>query len=165
MLIAILEPFLFYLMKGENMKGSIEWNSGLSFTGTAGNNSVAIDTKPPMGSDNGASPKEIVAMAIAGCSGMDVISLFKKYKQLPKSFKVDVDVEQTAQGVYPVIFKSVQMNFLIEGEVDESKAIEAVKLSMTEYCGVAAMISKSCPITYTVTLNGKQIDQGEAKFK
>lgn len=146
------------------MKGSIEWNAGLSFKGLAGKNSVLIDTKPPMGSDNGASPKEIVALAIAGCSGMDVISLLKKYKQLPKSFKVDVDVEQTEQGVYPVIFKSVLLNFFIDGVVEESKAIEAVKLSMTEYCGVAAMIAKSCPITYTVLLNGKQIDKGEAKF-
>lgn len=147
------------------MKGSIEWNSDLNFTGTAGKNSVTIDTKAPMGTDNGASPKEIVALAIASCSGMDIISLFKKYKQLPKSFKVDVDVEQTTQGIYPVIFKTVQLKFLIEGEVEKSKAIEAVRLSMTEYCGVAAMIAKSCPITYAVILNGEQIDQGEAKFK
>jgi len=146
------------------MKAKIIWNENMSFTGVSGKNSVAMDTKSPIGNDTGASPKELVAMAIGGCSGLDIIALLKKYKQLPKSFYVDADVEQTEAGKYPTVFKSVFLDFQFEGEVDPDKALEAVSLSMTKYCGVSAMIAQGCPITYKVTLNGKQIGEGKAEF-
>lgn len=146
------------------MKAKIIWNENMSFTGVSGKNSVAMDTKSPIGNDTGASPKELVAMAIGGCSGLDIISLLKKYRQLPTSFYVDADVEQTEAGKYPTVFKAVLLDFQIEGEVEADKALEAVTLSMTKYCGVSAMIAKGCPITYKVTLNGKQIGEGKAEF-
>jgi putative redox protein len=146
------------------MKAKINWKENLSFNGASGKHSVNIDTKSPVGNDTGASPKELVAMAIAACSGMDVISLLKKYKQLPTSFNVEADVEQTEPHKYPTVFKTVLLDFHIDGQVDEEKVMEAVTLSMTEYCGVAAMIAKGCPITYKVHLNSKQIGEGKAEF-
>lgn len=146
------------------MKTAVKWNEGLSFQASAGNNLLPIDAKPPMGRDSGATPKELVAMAIAGCSAMDVISLLKKYKQLPSSFSVEADVEQTDPSEQPVVFKTVSLNFVIEGNVESDRAVEAVTLSMTKYCGVAAMIAKGCPIDYTITLNQKNVYAGRAVF-
>lgn len=146
------------------MKATINWKENLSFNGVSGKHSVNIDTKTPVGNDTGASPKEIVAMGIAACSGMDVISLLKKYRQLPTSFNVEADVEQTEAGKYPTVFKTVFLDFQINGQVEEAKVMEAVTLSMTQYCGVAAMIAKGCPITYKVHLNGSLIGEGKAEF-
>lgn len=146
------------------MKSKVSWKDNLSFTGTCGNHSVAIDTKPPVGKDTGMSPKELVAIGIAGCSGMDVVGLLKKYKQPLTSFDIEVDVEQTENGAYPVVFKKVELTFKLQGEIDREKAKEAVMLSMTKFCGVAAMIEKICPISYVVTLNEEEIDSGKAAF-
>lgn len=146
------------------MLSKITWREGLSFEGSSGTNTLTIDAKSPLGKGTGPTPKELVALGLAGCSGMDVISLLKKYKQNPQSFSIDVEVDQTEDHQYPVIFKNAHLIFKLEGQIAQDKLEEAVTLSMTKFCGVAAMIVKACPVTYTVLLNGAEIQKGEAVF-
>lgn len=146
------------------MKANIVWKEGTQLNGECGNHQVLMDAKPPIGKDTGPTPKELVAMGLAGCSAIDVIAYMKKYKQPMETFVTKVDLEQT-EGGYPVVFKYVNLTYELTGNLDKEKLLESVKLSQTKYCGVSAMISKTVPIHYEVVLNGTKIGEGKAHFE
>lgn len=121
-----------------------------------------MDAKSPIGTDQAASPKQMVLMAICGCTAMDVVSLLKKYKEPLKSLKVNAEADLTDS--YPKIFKSVLVEFFFEGEINPARVIEAVELSQSKYCGVSAMIAKACPVNYIAYLNDKKLAEGSSRF-
>ena len=135
----------------------------MAFGGQANGFDVAMDAKIPIGKESAPTPKELVALGLGGCTAMDVIALLKKYKMLPKSFRVDVDI-QTSTGVQPAVFEKAFLDFVVEGDVDPAKLIEAVSLSQTKFCGVSAMLAKAHPIEYRIVLNGHEIGKGSARF-
>lgn len=145
------------------MKTAVVWKDGMMFEGVADNHIVQMDAKAPIGKDIGASPKELVAMGLGGCTAMDVIALLKKYKQPPQTFRVDVEIVPS-RGAHPIVFEKAILTFTVDGAVDSEKVNEAVKLSQTKYCGVSAMLSKSFPIEYRIILNGTEIGTGTTKF-
>jgi putative redox protein len=135
----------------------------MEFDGDVDNHKVHIDAKAPIGKNTGATPKELVAMGLGGCTAMDVIALLKKYKQPPQSFSIEVEIEPST-GAHPIVFEKATLTFKVEGQVDAEKLNEAVKLSQTKYCGVSAMLAKAFAIEYRVVLNGTETAQGFAKF-
>lgn len=146
------------------MKAELNWNEKMFFTATADGNQVTMDGKAPIGQGRAMTPKELVAVGLAGCSAMDVAALFKKHKQVPTSFKTLVDVDMS-QGGYPQVFTQVTLTYEATGEVSAEVFADAVTLSQTKYCGVSAMLVKSVPINYRVVLNGQLIREGRAEFQ
>jgi len=105
--------------------------------------SVKIDNSPEHGGDGfGVRPMQLVLMALAGCSGMDVISILKKQRQNVTDYKTIVRGEREA-NVEPSVWKYVELDFIIYGDVDESKAQRAVELSITKYCSVAETLRRA----------------------
>lgn len=145
------------------MKTSVVWKIGMEFDGTSDGNTVHMDTKAPLGKNSGATPKELVAMGLGGCTAMDVIALLKKHKQDCKTLMVDVDIEKSTAR-QPSVFTSAKLTFDATGEMDPAILLESVRLSQTKYCGVSAMLVKAFPITYVVRLNGEQIGEGTTEF-
>lgn len=146
------------------MKLECVWNEKMKFTAKAENHEVMIDTKPPIGGDTALSPKQLLLAGVCGCTGMDVVSLLKKYKQPLEAFQIEIDAPLT-EGAYPIVFQTINLVFKLRGAIDPAKVLEAVKLSQTKYCAVSAMVSKAVPITYTIELNGKNIGSGHSDFK
>ena len=138
------------------------WKEKVFFVATAGKHSVLMDTKQPIGTDQSASPKQLVLAAICGCSGMDVVSLLRKAKQLPTEFSIEAHAD-ISEG-HPAIFKQVRLIYKIQGPVDNEVIKDAVNKSMTLYCSVSAMIAKTCPISYEIEHDGSIIGVGEANF-
>ena len=124
---------------------------------------LLFDTTPPVGGDQGPSPKAVMLSTILGCSGMDVAGLLRKYRMQPSRFHMTADA--TPRAEHPKIFPRIDVTFEIDGEgLDHAKIIEAVGLSMTRYCGVSAMIAPTSPIHYQVLVNGRKISEGVAQF-
>lgn len=146
------------------MKTTIVWKDAMEFEGAAGPHIVRMDAKVPFGKDSAASPKELVAMGLGGCTAMDVIALLIKNKQPPQSFQIDVEVQHSTNG-HPIVFEKALLKFIVNGQIEPNKLIEAVSLSQTKYCGVSAMLSKALPIEYKVVLNGIEIGFGSANFE
>lgn len=139
------------------------WKEKMKFTAESDGHSVEMDARAPIGSGSGFTPKELVAAGIAGCTGLDVAALLKKYKEPLESLEITTDVEQT-EKVHPTVFKKVDLTFRFTGNLNRDKVIEAVHLSQTKYCGVTAMIAKTAPVHYKIYLNGEEIGSGEAHF-
>lgn len=146
------------------MKSMVIWKEGMVFDGIAEDHTIKMDAKAPIGKGSGATPKELVAMGLGGCTAMDVIALLKKYKQRLNSFQVDIEI-QPSTGAHPIVFDGAVLKFIVDGAVDPEKLSEAVKLSQTKYCGVSAMLAKAFPIEYRIILNGSEIGKGFAKFE
>jgi putative redox protein len=145
------------------MKTKSTWTEKMKFDAESRNFKIQMDAKSPMGSDSAMTPKELLLLAVSGCTGMDVVALLKKFKQPFEAFSVDAEGELT-EGTHPSIFKEIHLTFKITGNVEALKAIEAVQLSQTKYCGVSAMVVKSVPIHYTLLINEKKVGSGQAKF-
>jgi len=146
------------------MQSSTTWTEGVEFRGTAGEHSVIMDAKAPVGKNKGLTPKEMVALALSGCTAMDVISLLKKHKQVPQKFSVESDIDVTKSG-HPLVFERAVLEFRVDGNVNPEVLKEAVVLSQTKYCSVSAMLSEALPIEYRIFLNGNLISTGTANFE
>lgn len=150
------------------MKAELTWKDGLTFESTIREHRIILDTSEKNGGKNlGPSPKEILLSSIMACSGMDVVSLLKKYKIEVSSFTMSSQAETT--DTYPKIFRQVDLIFTLvlpkfDRETQLDRAIESVVLSMTRYCGVSAMVAPTSPMFYTIVINGEIEYRAQADF-
>lgn len=111
------------------------------------NNEVHIDGSPKIGGEGlGASPMQLVLMAVGGCSSMDILSILQKMKQEVKGYQVEVEGER-AEGVVPAVFTSIHVKYILEGNLDTTKVQKAIDLSMDKYCSVSIMLKDKVDIT------------------
>ena len=118
---------------------------------------VLLDNKSKKeGKVEGVSPMELLLMALAGCSSIDIIAILNKQKINPKDVKMDVEGDRVP-GLVPSLFNKIKVNVRLEGEISPDKAKRAVSLSFNKYCSVAKTLEYSTPIKYSVFLNGDEI--------
>ena len=104
------------------------------------------------GSDGGTRPKELLLLALAGCTGSDVISIMNKMREPVSKFEVDIEAEMTDE--HPKVYTKIEVIYKVWGEgIKESNLKRAIELSETRYCGVSAMLKNSVEITNRYELN------------
>ncbi len=118
---------------------------------------VDVDNKSEFGGDDlGASPMELLLMGVAGCSGIDMITILKKQRQEITSFKADVEGTRVQiEEAKP--FKEIMVVFQLEGNIDAEKAKRAAELSFTKYCSVSKTLEPTATIHYKVILNNIEL--------
>ena len=145
------------------MKSNLTWVENMQFRCDTHGLITTIDAaKEHGGNDAGPNPKELVLNAMMGCTAMDVVAILKKMRQEITEFKMEIEAEKTTE--HPIHFKSAELVYLLKGPIDPEKAIKAVDSSLTRYCGVNYMISKTCILTYRIVLNDLPIKQGNVSF-
>lgn len=112
-----------------------------------------IDTSVTAGgTGHGTNPMELLLMAIAGCSGMDIISMLEKMKVEVQRFEMLVEGERASD--HPRVFKDIEIVYKFWGQsLAEDKLQRAAQLSMEKYCSVANMIDKAANLTYRIEMN------------
>lgn len=148
-----------------SLKASTHWIQGIGFEVEVREHHQFTDGKKEFGGkDRGPNPKEYVLAGLCGCSGMDVVSLMKKFKANYTEFSVSADSELTK--THPSVFSEIKMRFDVKGEnLDFELVKKAVVLSMTKYCGVSAMLSNAVPIVYEIFINNESVANGHADFE
>jgi putative redox protein len=113
------------------------------------NHWVIMDTKNEVGgSEAGSTPKELMLMALAGCTSMDVLPILQK-KRSPM-----IGYECLVQGIereeHPKMFTTIHIEYVFFGDGIKKEDVErAIELSMTKYCSVSAQLSASANITHS----------------
>jgi putative redox protein len=88
----------------------------------------------------GPRPAELVVVAHAGCTAMDVLSILRKKRQVVTRYEVEVAAEQA--DVAPHVFVRSDVTHVVEGPaVDEAAVRRAIELSALKYCSVGATLS------------------------
>ena len=120
------------------MKHTVDtlWQGNMKFDAVVSGHHVIMDALPVGGGNNeGARPKELMLSALAGCTGMDVISILKKMRIEPEYFNVKVEAEMTEE--HPKHYTSMHITYEFKGEnLEIEKLQKAIDLSQERYCGV-----------------------------
>jgi putative redox protein len=129
------------------MEVVLNWKGKMSFEG-AGDSGFTqrMDTSSAAGGENSAArPMEFIALGLAGCTGMDVISILQKKKQAITDFQVQVHAKTVDE--HPKVISSAVIEYLVSGrDVDEAAVLRSIQLSAEKYCPAQAMLSKVFPI-------------------
>jgi putative redox protein len=123
------------------MKATVTLSDGLRFTGMAdsGHSIVMDGPEKAGGSDSAARPAELMLLALAGCTAMDVISILRKKRQKVTDFSVTVTGEPRED--YPAVYEKLQVTYSIRGtDIDPAAVERSIELSEGKYCSVGATL-------------------------
>ena len=100
----------------------------------------------------GFGPKALMLSSLAGCSGLDVVSLLKKMRAEVADFKIEVTGELTDE--HPKFYNKVKVDYhFSDAELQPDKIQKAVNLSVTKYCGVMEMFRQFAEISIEIHLH------------
>jgi putative redox protein len=115
---------------------------------------VDIDGAESIGGHNsGARPMELMLMSLGACSAIDIIQILKKQKQKIEKFNISVNGERDPDNI-PSLFTTIDVHFILTGELEKNKVERAIKLSVEKYCSATAILCKTAKINYTFEING-----------
>jgi putative redox protein len=129
------------------MDVKVTWKHNLTFIGSAGTGfEVPLGADPDVGGANdGFRPLELMAVSLAGCTAMDVVSILQKKQQKVTAFEVKVHADRAEE--HPRIFTHVKIEYVVTGHAVDPAAVErAMELSRTKYCPAQAMLGKVVPM-------------------
>ena len=109
---------------------------------------IAMDAAVEAGGHgDGPSPVKVLAMALGGCTGMDVISMLRKMRQVVTGYDVRVTGPRTEE--HPRIYTTLTVEHVVRGRnLAPASVRRAVELSATRYCPVSAMLGKAVSVTH-----------------
>jgi putative redox protein len=132
------------------MKTTINWTGKMAFSSvTPSGHEIKMDAAQEIGGENsGARPTELLLNAVAGCTGIDIISILQKMRLEPTSFLMDVEGERAED--HPKKFTNIKIHYALEGDLPEEKVIRAIQLSKDKYCSVSHSLSASISVSYSI---------------
>ena len=91
--------------------------------------------------DTGPRPADLMPVALAGCTAMDVISILRKKRQNITKYQIEA-VGRQRDELYPHLFTGFEVTHIVEGpDLDEAAVRRAIELSATRYCTVGATLA------------------------
>jgi putative redox protein len=139
------------------MELKINWKEKMAFSGvTPTGHEFIMDAAPEVGGENsGPRPTELLLQAVAGCTGIDIISILHKMRLEPSSFHMDVKGERADE--HPKRFTSIHIHYALEGELPEDKVVRAIQLSKDKYCSVSHSLNSEITVSYSINgVNGEK---------
>ena len=120
---------------------SATWKGGLNFIGENAKGGT-VQMGP---TDGNIGPMQLLLMGLAGCTGIDIVTILQKKKSTPTDFKVKVRGKRAE--TYPMVFTDIEVLYLFWGDGLKARDVEqAIKLSEQKYCSISIMINKTANI-------------------
>ena len=134
-------------------KITAKWHEALQFSAETRDGIIPLDGPPETGGmGKGHRSKQLMLVALAGCTGMDVALMIRKMKLEVDDFNVDVTGELT--NADPKTYHTVHIIYSFKGNnLNSEKLDRAVNLSFDKYCGVIEMFKQFAKVTKEVRFN------------
>lgn len=129
------------------------WASTMRFNiSTSSGHELVLDMDRDGGGDDaGARPMEMLLAGLAGCAGMDIISILRKMRQDVIAY--EVHIYSTSTEEYPRVFTRISVEHLLTGSHIKAEAVQrAIDLTEARYCGVSSMLAKTATIVHTFSV-------------
>jgi putative redox protein len=131
-------------------KAIVKQVQGITFVAKADSNHWVIMDGPEDfgGSNSGTRPKELLLIALGGCTGSDVAAILKKRKAPIVSFEMNISGNESEE--HPKVFTDIHIEYVFYGDgIDPADIERAIEMSTTKYCSVSAMLKASVKITHS----------------
>ena len=121
------------------------------------NHWVVMDGPESVGGCNaGSRPKELLLVALAGCTASDVASILKKKKVPLQEFEMNLTAEEVDE--HPKVFTSINVEYVVYGNgINHADVERAIELSETKYCSVSAMLRPAVKITHSYRIEKPRV--------
>ena len=131
---------------------NVKWMGDMAFEAAIREHRILMDANSDSGGHNeGPRPKPLLMASLAGCTGMDVMSILKKMKVETKG--LNIRVEGMIAEEHPKIYTSIHLVYEFEGEnLPMDRLIRAIELSQEKYCGVSLSLQKAMPVTWEIKI-------------
>lgn len=128
----------------------VNWLENMAFKADMDGHEIILDAAEKAGGENrGPRPKPLMLTSLAGCTGMDVVSILKKMKVEVDDF--NIIVEGDVSDEHPKQYTKMHVIYEFKGKDLPMKKLEkAVSLSDEKYCGVSALYKKAIELTHEV---------------
>jgi putative redox protein len=128
------------------------WNKEMGFIANIDGHDITVDASEEVGGHNlGPRPKKLLLIALAGCSGMDVVSILKKMRVEVDDFTININA--VAQDEHPKKFTNMDIVYKFKGkDLDIEKIKKAVNLSIDKYCSVIAVLKDSIKLNFDIQI-------------
>jgi putative redox protein len=124
---------------------SVRWVGGEEFLAQMpSGHAVVFDTDRKHNSAPG--PMEMLLGALGACSSVDVVEILKKKRQKLVSLDIEISGERATEP--PTVWVKIDIIYRLTGVLDEKAVRDAIELSQTKYCSVAATLRKTAELTY-----------------
>lgn len=135
-----------------DVKIDIDWKGKMSFDANVQGHKITLDAHEGVGGeDRGPRPKALLMVSLAGCTGMDVVSILKKMRVELDDLNIAVEADSTEE--HPKYYHSMKLIYTFVGKnLPLEKLEKAVNLSQDRYCGVNFMLGKTAEITYEIVV-------------
>ncbi|MFZ0748709.1 MAG: OsmC family protein, partial [Pyrinomonadaceae bacterium] len=95
-----------------------------------------------------ATPMELLLLALGSCTGVDVVSILKKKRQRVTDYRIEVSGERRED--HPRAYTRMFVKHIVHGRGVSPQAVaQAIELSGTKYCSVAATLRGAAEIVTT----------------
>jgi putative redox protein len=140
-----------------NLSAKIEWEQGLAFRAALDGHEFIIDGVTEAGGrDLGPRPKGLTLVSLAGCTGMDIISILGKMRVQVDRFRIETEAITAEE--HPRKFLEIKVTYVFEGVgITPEPLRKAIALSEEKYCGVRATLMPTVQIRHEIVLNGENI--------
>jgi putative redox protein len=141
------------------VKTTLAWQRDLVFTGsTPQGYEIEFDAQ----SQWGCKPTEALLLSLAGCMGIDVVSILAKMRITPTSFRIEIEGERNPTP--PQYYKAVDMVLYIAGtNLDPGKIERAIELSRNKYCSVYNSLRPDLALSVRFVLEDKNSVENDKK--
>jgi putative redox protein len=133
----------------------IAWKGQMKFEAEIDGHKIIVDAGDESGGENaGPRPKKLILMALAGCTGMDVVSLLKKMRVDVDDFSLSIDAEVAED--HPKTYDAMHIYYRFKGkDLPLDKLTKIVEMSQDKYCGVSATLKRGMKVTWEIVLDSE----------
>jgi len=131
-------------VNNEDPKATVYYAGEDLFVGVSpSGHAQALDTNHERAS--AASPVELLLIALGSCTAVDVISILRKKRERVTDYRVEVRGQRREE--HPRAYTRMEVRHLVRGhQVSEKAVAQAIELSETKYCSVAATLRPTVEI-------------------
>jgi putative redox protein len=124
---------------------TVKWMAGEEFIAKLpSGHSVSFDADRKHNSAPG--PMEMLLGALGACTSVDVVMILAKKRQKLTSLEVEISGQRATEP--PAVWTKIEMVYRLAGDLEDKAVRDAIELSQSKYCSVAAMLRKTAEINY-----------------
>ena len=138
-------------MKESNAQ--VKWLDKLEFVGTDSTKHSLVMSSQDEGNATGLKPSELLLLAVAGCTAVDVVMIMRKKRQALTGLEINVRAEQDENP--PWTFRRIHLEYVVRGKgLSEKGLAQAIQLSEEKYCSVKNSLTCEVTSSYRIVEEG-----------